>query len=57
MFTISYSFAMLMSIVGGALWDVTRIPMASFAPVALCGILIVVLSSTVKQAAAPGRTS
>jgi CP family cyanate transporter-like MFS transporter len=57
MFTISYSFAMLMSIVGGALWDVTRIPMASFAPVALCGILIVMLSSTVKQAAAPGRTS
>jgi MFS transporter, CP family, cyanate transporter len=57
MFTISYSFAMLMSIVGGALWDVTRIPMASFAPVALCGILIVVLSSTVRQAAAPGRTS
>jgi CP family cyanate transporter-like MFS transporter len=51
MFTISYSCAMLMSIVGGALWDMTSMPVASFAPVALCGIVIVVLASTVKQAA------
>jgi CP family cyanate transporter-like MFS transporter len=57
MFTISYSCAMLMSIVGGALWDMTRMPVASFAPVAVCGIMIVALASTVKHAAAPGRTS
>ena len=51
MFTISYSCAMLMSIVGGALWDMTRMPVAGFAPVALCGIVIMALASTVKHAA------
>ena len=51
MFTISYSCAMLMSIVGGALWDMTNMPIASFAPVALCGIVIVALAQTVKHAA------
>ena len=50
MFTISYSCAMLLSIVGGWLWDFTAMPVASFAPVALCAIVIVVLASTVKNA-------
>jgi CP family cyanate transporter-like MFS transporter len=50
MFTISYSCAMLLSIVGGWLWDFTAVPVASFAPVALCAVVIVVLASTVKNA-------
>ncbi len=50
MFTISYSCAMLLSIIGGWLWDLTAMPVASFAPVALCAIVIVVLASTVKNA-------
>ena len=50
MFTISYSCAMLLSIVGGWLWDLTNMPVASFAPVALCAIIIVVMASTVKNA-------
>ncbi len=50
MFTISYSCAMVLSIVGGWLWDLTAMPVASFAPVALCAIVIVVLASTVKNA-------
>jgi CP family cyanate transporter-like MFS transporter len=50
MFTISYSCAMLLSIIGGWLWDLTAMPIASFAPVALCAIVIVVLASTVKNA-------
>jgi len=50
MFTISYSCAMVLSVVGGWLWDVTRLPIAGFAPVALCGLLIMVLASTVKRA-------
>jgi MFS transporter, CP family, cyanate transporter len=50
MFTISYSCAMLMSIVGGWLWDLTAMPVASFAPIALCAIVIVALASTVKNA-------
>jgi CP family cyanate transporter-like MFS transporter len=52
MFTISYSCAMLLSIAGGWLWDMTHMPVAGFAPVALCGIVIVALASTVKHAAA-----
>jgi CP family cyanate transporter-like MFS transporter len=50
MFTISYSCAMLLSVAGGWLWDVTHMPIASFAPVALCAIVIVALASTVKNA-------
>jgi CP family cyanate transporter-like MFS transporter len=50
MFTISYSCAMVLSIVGGWLWDFTAMPVASFAPVALCAVVIVVLASTVKNA-------
>jgi len=50
MFTISYSCAMLLSIVGGWLWDLTHMPVASFAPVALSAIVIAALASTVKNA-------
>jgi len=41
---------MLLSVVGGWLRDLTAMPVASFAPVALCAIVIVVLASTVKNA-------
>lgn len=50
MFTISYSCAMLLSIVSGWLWDVTHMPASSFAPVAVSAIVIVALASTVKNA-------
>ncbi len=50
MFTISYSLAMALSVVGGWLWDFTHSPIAGFAPVAVCALLIIVLASTVKQA-------
>jgi CP family cyanate transporter-like MFS transporter len=50
MFTISYSIAMALSILGGWLWDLTHSPLAGFAPVAACGIVIVLLSSTVLRA-------
>jgi MFS transporter, CP family, cyanate transporter len=50
MFTVSYSWAMVLSIAGGWLWDVTHLPVAAFAPVALCGLVIMALSSTVKRA-------
>ena len=53
MFTISYSLAMVLSVVGGWLWDVTRSPVAGFAPVVTCGLLIVVLAPTVRQAEQP----
>ncbi|MGA7791045.1 MAG: MFS transporter [Xanthobacteraceae bacterium] len=50
MFTISYSVAMVMSVIGGWLWDATRMPIMGFAPAVLCGVIIIVLSSTVRQA-------
>lgn len=50
MFTISYSLAMVLSVVGGWLWDFTHSPLAGFAPVAACALLVIVLASTVRQA-------
>jgi CP family cyanate transporter-like MFS transporter len=50
MFTISYSVAMVLSVVGGWLWDLTHMPFAGIAPVALCGLVVIALSSTVRQA-------
>jgi MFS transporter, CP family, cyanate transporter len=50
MFTISYSLAMVLSVVGGWLWDFTHTPLAGFAPVAACALLIIVLAPTVRQA-------
>jgi CP family cyanate transporter-like MFS transporter len=47
MFTISYSVAMVMSVFGGWLWDLTHTPFAGIAPVALCGLVVMALSSTV----------
>jgi MFS transporter, CP family, cyanate transporter len=51
MFTISYSCAMVLSVLGGWLWDETQMPVAGFAPAFLCAITIVVLAPTVKRAA------
>jgi CP family cyanate transporter-like MFS transporter len=55
MFTISYGVAMVLSVVGGWLWDFTHSPIAGFAPVAACGLVIIALASTVSAAdAKPG---
>ncbi|HEX4410327.1 MAG TPA: MFS transporter [Xanthobacteraceae bacterium] len=48
MFTISYSVAMVLSIFGGWLWDLTHSPLAGLAPVALCGVAVMALASTVR---------
>ena len=50
MFTISYSCAMVISVLSGWLWDVTHMPIAGLAPVALCEVVIIVLASTVRHA-------
>ncbi len=49
MFTISYSCAMLLSVIVGWLWDVTHLPLVGFAPIALCGLVIAALASTVRR--------
>ncbi|MGC1779307.1 MAG: MFS transporter [Xanthobacteraceae bacterium] len=50
MFTISYSVAMLLSILGGWLWDSSHSPIVGFAPVAVCALLVIALAGTVRQA-------
>jgi CP family cyanate transporter-like MFS transporter len=50
MFTVRYSLAMVLSVVGGWLWDLTRMPVAGFAPVAFCALLIMALAPTVRHA-------
>ena len=42
---------MAFSVLGGWLWDLTHLPIAGFAPVAVCALVIVALSSTVRHAA------
>ena len=49
MFTISYSCAMALSVIVGWLWDVTHRPIIGFAPIALCGLFIAALASTVRH--------
>ena len=49
MFTISYSLAMALSVIGGWLWDFTHTPLAGFVPVAACGLVIMLLASTVSR--------
>jgi len=53
MFTVSYSVAMALSVLGGWLWDFFRTPVAGLAPVALCGFVVVGLASTVRGAERP----
>jgi MFS transporter, CP family, cyanate transporter len=57
MFTVSYSCAMLVSIFGGWLWDVTHLPIAGLAPVAVCELAVIALASTVKRADRPSAPS
>jgi CP family cyanate transporter-like MFS transporter len=44
MFTISYAVAVIVPILSGATWDLTHIPASAFMPIALCGILLMVLA-------------
>jgi MFS transporter, CP family, cyanate transporter len=53
MFTISYTIAMVLSVVGGWLWDLTHLSVAGLAPAALCGLVVVLLASTVRQTYQP----
>jgi CP family cyanate transporter-like MFS transporter len=43
MFTLSYACAFLGSLAGGAVWDMTGVPLAAFAPVAISGVAIIFL--------------
>lgn len=57
MFTISYSMAMVLSVVGGWLWDFTHMPLASFAPVAVSALAIIALASTASHPDHPANAN
>jgi CP family cyanate transporter-like MFS transporter len=43
MFTISYTLAIIIPTLSGALWDFTAVPWTAFMPLALCGVVLTVL--------------
>jgi MFS transporter, CP family, cyanate transporter len=49
MFTISYSCAVIVPVISGFLWDTTGIASSAFAPIALCGIVLVVLAPAINH--------
>src|SRR5215472_4050234 len=57
MFTISYTIAMALSVLGGWLWDFTRSPIASFVPVALCAVVVMALASTANHPEHPDNAA
>jgi CP family cyanate transporter-like MFS transporter len=57
MFTISYSIAMVLSVLGGWLWDFTHTPIAGFVPVALCAVVVMALASTANHPDHPANAT
>ena len=55
MFTISYTIAVIVPIICGALWDLTGLPWTAFVPMALCGVILTVFG-TMPDAAASAPT-
>jgi CP family cyanate transporter-like MFS transporter len=49
MFTISYSCAVIVPIVSGFLWDLSGVAALAFLPIALCGILLVILAPAINH--------
>ncbi len=49
MFTISYSWAVVVPVISGMLWDVSGIAGMAFLPIALCGIVLAVLSPAINH--------
>ena len=47
MFTISYSCAVIVPVISGFLWDASGIASMAFAPIALCGIVLVMLAPAI----------
>jgi CP family cyanate transporter-like MFS transporter len=49
MFTISYSCAVIVPVISGLAWDLTDIAGSAFLPIALCGILLVILAPAINH--------
>jgi MFS transporter, CP family, cyanate transporter len=44
MFTISYSCAVVVPVLGGALWDLTGMPASAFVPMGICALVVIGLA-------------
>jgi CP family cyanate transporter-like MFS transporter len=49
MFTISYSCAVIVPVISGLAWDLSGIPLLAFAPIALSGLLLIVLAPSINR--------
>ena len=49
MFTISYSCAVIVPVISGLAWDVSGIASLAFAPIAICGIILVTLAPAINH--------
>jgi CP family cyanate transporter-like MFS transporter len=49
MFTISYSCAVIVPVISGMAWDLSGIASFAFAPIALCGIVLVILAPAINH--------
>ena len=48
-FTISYSCAVIVPVISGIAWDVSGIASLAFAPIAICGIILMVLAPAINH--------
>jgi CP family cyanate transporter-like MFS transporter len=55
MFTISYSCAVIVPVISGLAWDLTGIASMAFLPIALCGILLVILAPAINHVTGTGN--
>jgi CP family cyanate transporter-like MFS transporter len=49
MFTISYSCAVIVPIISGVAWDLSGTASLAFAPIAICGIILVILAPAINH--------
>jgi len=49
MFTISYSCAVIVPVMSGLAWDLSGIASLAFAPIAICGIILVILAPAINH--------
>jgi CP family cyanate transporter-like MFS transporter len=49
MFTVSYSWAVVIPVISGALWDTTGIPGMTFLPMVGSSIILVLLAPAIKH--------
>ena len=48
-FTISYSCAVIVPVISGMMWDLSGVASLAFVPIALCGLLLVVLAPAINH--------